>query len=191
VPRTHRVAAADGKAGPPVGYHIVHTVEAYLRATFPTSECTPSCARAPYIVCACVTVAVCIARVSVCVSVRRVCLCLRHAAAVEFKTNCKVVRLITLREPAPINDRVIGLTYSPDGGASTVNLHADAVVLATGGFGFSHGGGASLMHKWAPWLAGLPTTNGPFAVGDGIHLAEEINALLVHMNQVRVLCLLA
>ncbi len=91
-------------------------------------------------------------------------------------------KLLTTEEPSPINTRVVGVEYLTDalhGGPST--LAADAVVLTTGGFGY---GGNSLLRKWVPWLVDMPCTNGPFAVGDGIALAEQLHASLIHMNQV-------
>jgi hypothetical protein len=60
---------------------------------------------------------------------------------------------------------------------------ADAVVLASGGFGFDRFG---LISKYAPQLKGLPTTNGPWAMGEGVLAAEEAGAELVLMDQVQV-----
>jgi FAD-dependent fumarate reductase len=54
-------------------------------------------------------------------------------------------------------------------------------VLASGGFGF---GGNALLQKWAPHLVGMPTTNGSFAIGEGVVMAERVHASLLHMNQV-------
>lgn len=81
-----------------------------------------------------------------------------------------------------MGERVIGVEYShPEAGA--VSLHADAVVLTTGGFAYGQISN-SLLSKWTPWLSGLPTTNGPFAIGEGVRMAETAHATLVHMNQV-------
>ena len=79
---------------------------------------------------------------------------------------------------------VTGVRYTK-GGQEHV-LEADAVILATGGFGAdSHGPGA-LLTQHAPTLRLLPTTNGAFATGDGVRLGAAAGASLVHMDQVQV-----
>jgi len=62
---------------------------------------------------------------------------------------------------------------------------ADAVVLTTGGFANDHTSG-SLLDEFAPQLACLPTTNGPFAQGDGVKMAREVGAHLRGMEAVQV-----
>jgi len=62
---------------------------------------------------------------------------------------------------------------------------ADAVILATGGFGNDHTA-ASLLAEFAPQLAGLPTTNGAFARGDGVKMARAAGAYLEGMEHVQV-----
>jgi fumarate reductase flavoprotein subunit len=61
------------------------------------------------------------------------------------------------------------VTYETQPDGATHTLPADAVVLATGGFGASK----QLLGKHAPQVADLATTNGPFAVGDGLKLAQS------------------
>lgn len=95
-----------------------------------------------------------------------------------------MTKLITVTEPHPVGERVVGVTYThPESGV--VDLRADAVVLTTGGFGFGQVSN-SLLSKWTPWLDGMPTTNGSFATGEGVAMAEAAHATLVHMNQVQV-----
>lgn len=65
------------------------------------------------------------------------------------------------------------------------HVHADAVVLATGGFGCSQSPDG-LMARFRPDLLGTPTTNGTFAQGDGVILGEELGAELVDMDQVQL-----
>lgn len=72
---------------------------------------------------------------------------------------------------------------SRDGGVSVVA--ADAVVLATGGYANDHTH-TSLLIEFAPEVACLPTTNGPFAQGDGVKLARAAGAHLRGMSQVQV-----
>jgi succinate dehydrogenase/fumarate reductase flavoprotein subunit len=62
---------------------------------------------------------------------------------------------------------------------------ADAVILATGGFGNDHTV-ASLLAEFAPQLAALPTTNGAFARGDGVKMARAAGAYLEGMEHVQV-----
>jgi hypothetical protein len=68
------------------------------------------------------------------------------------------------------------------GGGASVTLLADALVFASGGFAASK----ALLSRHAPDAAGLPTTNGPWATGDGAALAAPLGAALVHMDQVQV-----
>lgn len=49
-------------------------------------------------------------------------------------------------------------------------VQADAVVLATGGFSASK----ELLAQYSPLAAQLPTTNGPWASGDGIKLGQGL-----------------
>ena len=64
----------------------------------------------------------------------------------------------------------------------SVELPADAVILATGGYSAS----AELLATHAPHVAGLPTTNGAFASGEGLGLAESAGGLLAHLDKVQV-----
>jgi glycine/D-amino acid oxidase-like deaminating enzyme len=71
------------------------------------------------------------------------------------------------------------------GPAPRIEERADAVVLATGGFGADRTPDG-LLARFAPQLAALPTTNGAWTTGDGIRLAAEAGASLRHMNFVQV-----
>ena len=52
------------------------------------------------------------------------------------------------------------------------SVEATAVVLATGGYSAN----SRLLEKYAPNAAGLPTTNGYFAQGDGLKLGKSVGA---------------
>ncbi|KAI8368364.1 FAD binding domain-containing protein [Choanephora cucurbitarum] len=70
-------------------------------------------------------------------------------------------------------------------------LEADAVVLASGGFGGQTAqhlpeGQSTLLSEFAPQLVNTATTNGPWASGDGIRLGLEIGAAIRDMDQVQV-----
>jgi flavocytochrome c len=75
--------------------------------------------------------------------------------------------------------QVIGVKASTD---QKVEIHAKAVILATGGFG----AGKDLLKKYRADLTSLKTTNQPGATGDGIKLAQKVGAKLVDMDQVQV-----
>ena len=105
-------------------------------------------------------------------------------AAIDIHTQCHVNKLITVTQPSPIGERVVGVEYTnPTTGTAAIT--ADAVVLTTGGFAYGQVSN-SLLSKWTPWLDGLPCTNGPFAIGEGVTMAEKIGANLVDMTQVQV-----
>lgn len=77
-------------------------------------------------------------------------------------------------------------TPAPEPGGSShreaVTALAEAVVLASGGFAASR----ELLARYRPDVAALPTTNGPWATGDGIALGGALGAALVQMDQVQV-----
>ena len=64
-------------------------------------------------------------------------------------------------------------------------IKADAVILATGGFGCSQAEDG-LMARFRPDLIGTATTNGHFAQGDGVILGEEVGAELIDMDKVQL-----
>ncbi|GHP13791.1 flavocytochrome c [Lentilactobacillus fungorum] len=76
--------------------------------------------------------------------------------------------------------RVSGVDIKSEAGTATIK--AEAVVLATGGFGAS----PELLKKYRPDLVKYKTTNQPGNTGDGIELAEKLGAQLVDMDQVQV-----
>lgn len=62
------------------------------------------------------------------------------------------------------------------------------MVLASGGYAFAASDDPdSLLRRYAPQACAYPTTNGHFAVGDGVKLAQEAGVSLVDMDQVRCL----
>jgi succinate dehydrogenase/fumarate reductase flavoprotein subunit len=66
-------------------------------------------------------------------------------------------------------------------------IKGKAVILTSGGFSSDLvKDGTSLMMEFAPALINLPTTNGPFATGDGIKMARAMGAALVGMDRVQV-----
>ncbi|KAH9597349.1 FAD-dependent oxidoreductase 2 [Trypanosoma melophagium] len=82
---------------------------------------------------------------------------------------------------------VTGVSYIKlnDEEKGVMTLTADSIILATGGFSNDRGG-KSLLREYAPYLFGTPTTNGPWATGDGVKLARRLGATLVDMDKVQL-----
>uniref|UniRef100_A0A146LPG1 Putative fumarate reductase n=2 Tax=Lygus hesperus TaxID=30085 RepID=A0A146LPG1_LYGHE len=83
--------------------------------------------------------------------------------------------------------RVNGVRYKSlrDPDTHEMELPGDAVILATGGFSNDQSYN-SLLREFTPKLFGTPTTNGPWATGDGVKIAREIGATLVDMDKVQL-----
>ncbi|RXI78584.1 flavocytochrome c [Levilactobacillus suantsaii] len=79
------------------------------------------------------------------------------------------------------DDKVTGVTVKTEKAAGET-INANAVVLATGGFGANQ----KLIGKYRKDLVGYNTTNQPGATGDGIELATAAGADLVDMDQIQV-----
>ena len=74
-----------------------------------------------------------------------------------------------------------GIEATGDAGQK-VTIHADAVVLATGGFGAN----LEKVVELKPELEGFMTTNAPGALGQGIELAQAVGADTVDMEQIQI-----
>jgi len=81
--------------------------------------------------------------------------------------------------------RVCGVKYL-NADEEMVELHADAVVLATGGYGAGGVVADSLLAKIRPDLCHLPTTNGDHSQGEGIGVALDIGAKAIGLQHVQV-----
>ena len=66
---------------------------------------------------------------------------------------------------------------------ATTSIVTPAVIIATGGFGYST---SSLLAEVAPDLVGLASTNAPTTTGDGIRLAKALGAATVDLDLVQV-----
>ncbi|CUG28369.1 NADH-dependent fumarate reductase, putative [Bodo saltans] len=107
---------------------------------------------------------------------------------VTIMTESAVTSLIRQIIPLPDNTqriKVLGVTFRPKNAEEDVTVYSDAVILATGGFSNDQTTG-SLMREFAPHLFGQPTTNGPFATGDGVKMARSIGAQLIDMDKVQL-----
>lgn len=96
-------------------------------------------------------------------------------AGVNIFTSAKVTKLLQNSKK-----QVNGVEVeTPDG---TKTIKAKAVLLATGGFGASK----EIIKKYRPDLVDYKTTNQPGATGDGLKLAEALDAQLMQMNFIQV-----
>lgn len=86
----------------------------------------------------------------------------------------KVIKLI--KE----NGKVDAIKLATNAGEKTVR--AKAVLLASGGFGASK----DLIKKYRPDLQDYKTTNQPGATGDGLKLAQAVDAQLMQMDFIQV-----
>ena len=73
--------------------------------------------------------------------------------------------------------RIVGIEVN-----GTKQIAAKAVILATGGFGASQ----EIIKKYRPDLAGYKTNNQAGATGDGLLLAEDVDAQLIQMDFIQV-----
>lgn len=93
---------------------------------------------------------------------------------VEILLNTTAVELLIE------DDAVNGVLVEAENG-ETYSIFADAVILATGGFGAN----ATMIADLDEGLEGFGTTNHPGATGEGITMAQEIGAALVDMVEIQ------
>lgn len=97
-------------------------------------------------------------------------------AGVEVILNTTVDTILT-----DANGAVCGVSgVGSDGSKLTVN--ADAVILATGGFGAN----LDMVVSYKPELEGFMTTNAAGIQGQGILMAQELGAATVDMGQIQI-----
>ncbi|MCR5605265.1 MAG: flavocytochrome c [Treponema sp.] len=94
-------------------------------------------------------------------------------AGAEIDLNSKVTEIISE------NGRAAGVKVTSEAGDYTIK--ANAVIIATGGFGAN----PDMVVKYKPELAGFGTTNHKGATGDAFALVEKFNAELVQMDQIQ------
>lgn len=94
----------------------------------------------------------------------------------EIITEANVQKLIT-----DDHQRVTGVLYQ-DAQQQVHEIHSQAVLLASGGFGASK----EMMKRYRPDLANYRTTNQPGATGDGLKLAQQVGAQLMQLELVQV-----
>ncbi|WP_279016493.1 FAD-binding protein [Sutterella wadsworthensis] len=93
------------------------------------------------------------------------------ALGIETRTDTKATDLIV-----GTDGRVSGVRVTTPKGS--YEIHAKAVILATGGFASN----PDLVKRFSPQLAGYPSTASVGATGDGIIMAEKAGAALSQMD---------
>lgn len=78
--------------------------------------------------------------------------------------------------------KIAGLELKPKDGGDAIQVASPVVILATGGFSAS----PDMLKRFAPGLEKFPTTNGAWALGEGILLAESVGASLTLMDKVQL-----
>eukprot|EP00796_Vickermania_ingenoplastis_P005533 gene5534-3991_t len=95
------------------------------------------------------------------------------------------VQKFVTREISAKKKQIIGVQYANKKSGVIDTINADAVILATGGFSNDRTA-RSLLQEYAPHLASYPTTNGPWATGDGVKMARDLGVALVDMDKVQL-----
>lgn len=93
---------------------------------------------------------------------------------VEILLSTKATKLIVE------NNEVVGVEVATDDGG-TYTIFADAVVIATGGFGANN----DLVASYVPEYKGYGTTNAPGATGDVFDITEGLDIALVDIDQIQ------
>lgn len=84
------------------------------------------------------------------------------------------------------NGRAVGVSGTTTAGQPFTYTANKSVILATGGFGANVEMRMKYNKHWANLDETVPTTNLPSATGDGIVMAEEINANLIGMEWIQM-----
>lgn len=92
-------------------------------------------------------------------------------------THAKVQKLTTDGK-----GRVTGVEYQHTETNESHSITATHVVLATGGYAAS----ADLLKEHRPELSAFPFTQGPFSTGDGIKLAQDVEAACVDLEKIQI-----
>ena len=98
------------------------------------------------------------------------------------KNNDKITMLFETKATEIImaNGAAAGIVVTDANG--TYNINAEAVVLASGGFGANN----DMVASFQPSFDGYITTNDPNITGDGIVMAQAVGAATVDMEQIQL-----
>ena len=97
-------------------------------------------------------------------------------AGVKMMLDTTATEILTDANGAAVGVKATGAS------GETVTCNANAVVLATGGFGAN----LDMVVKYKPELKGFMTTNAPGIQGQGIEMAQAIGAATVDMDQIQI-----
>ncbi len=92
-------------------------------------------------------------------------------SGIKVEYNTKVIELIHKE------NKVVGIR------TGIKEIYCDVVILATGGYSYDKNG---LLKEFKKDVMNLPTTNGKFALGEGIKMARKIGAKLIDMDKVQI-----
>ena len=101
--------------------------------------------------------------------------------ACEANENITILFETTANEIVMVDGAAKGVKATGKTG-NTVTVNADAVILATGGFGAN----LEMVASYKPELEGFMTTNAAGLQGQGIAMAEAVGAALVDMEQIQI-----
>jgi aspartate oxidase len=91
----------------------------------------------------------------------------------------KIIESAPVVEISPRSEDKGRVKYKHDG--KLIEVCSKSIIVATGGFS----SGQELLHQYAPSIENYPTTNGPWATGDGIRLLSN-QSKLIDMDQVQI-----
>ncbi|MBQ7844764.1 MAG: flavocytochrome c [Clostridia bacterium] len=101
--------------------------------------------------------------------------------ACEANENITILFETTANEIVMVDGAAKGVKATGKTG-NTVTVNADAVILASGGFGAN----LEMVASLKPELEGFMTTNAAGLQGQGIAMAEAVGAALVDMEQIQI-----
>lgn len=94
--------------------------------------------------------------------------------------NVKLYNCSNVKDLIVENDQVTGLVYEKEG--KSYQIKCSSVILTTGGFSYNK----EWIKQYKKEYEHLSTTNGSFAMGDGIKIAQSIGADIVHMEYIQI-----
>ena len=101
--------------------------------------------------------------------------------ACEANENITILFETTANEIIMVDGAAKGVKATGKTG-NTVTVNADAVILATGGFGAN----LDMVAYYQPSLKGFMTTNAAGLQGQGIAMAQAVGAAVVDMDQIQI-----
>jgi len=107
---------------------------------------------------------------------------LRHVKKFAKKGQCTILKKAKVTDLIRENGKVVGLKYTHTQTGAKEVIRGAGVVIATGGFCYNK----DMIAKYSPTNVNTSTTNGPWANGEGLAVAEAIGAKLVDMACVQV-----